>query len=363
MDCELQRIAEQFALVGSIVDISPYGNGHINDTYCIRTDEDRLYIMQRINDNVFKKPTDVMTNISAVTGFLQEKLRNQGGNPMREAMTLIPTLDGAPYVSASEKDLYRVYVFIDQAVSYDIIESPEIFYNAAKAFGRFQSMLSDFPAEKLKETIPSFHDTYRYYQKFEKAVEEDCVGRCAEVAEEIQFVRDRVNDTKIVTEALVRNELPLRVTHNDTKLNNVMFDEATNDALCVIDLDTVMPGSLLFDFGDAIRFGANTAVEDETDISKIAINLELFEAFTKGYLDELKDCMTQKEMELLPFAAKLLTFECGIRFLTDYLVGDTYFKIHKPKHNLDRARNQFALVADMEKKMADMKKIVQDIIK
>jgi Ser/Thr protein kinase RdoA (MazF antagonist) len=363
VDCELKNIALQFDLEGDITDISASGNGHINDTFCIKTDANKVYILQRVNSNVFKKPADVMSNISAVTVFLQEKIRNQGGDPLRESMTLVPAIDGKPYFAANETDYYRIYVFIDEAISYDEIDSPEIFYNAAKSFGRFQSMLSDFPAEKLKETIPGFHDTYRYYEKFEKAVKEDCKGRCAEVAEEIQFVRDRVNDTKIVMAALERNELPLRVTHNDTKLNNVMFDKVTNDALCVIDLDTVMSGSLLFDFGDAIRFGANTAAEDETDISKIKISLELFEAFTKGYLDELKDCMTEKEIELLPFSAKLLTFECGIRFLTDYLVGDTYFKIHKPKHNLDRARNQFALVADMEKKMTDMEKIVQDIIK
>lgn len=357
---EIKGLCSKFALVGNFCSATPYGSGHINDTYMIQTDCGNRYVLQRVNHEVFKKPIDVMHNINLVTFFLREKIRAEGGDPSREAMTLVPAMDGKMYVQTSSEDIFRIYLMIENAVCYDVIDTPQTFFYAAQSFGRFQRMLADFPAEELRQTIPHFHDTYHYYTKLEEAVEKDSKNRCKDVQDELLFVRNRLEDTKVLNRAFQTGDLPLRVTHNDTKLNNVMFDESTDQALCVIDLDTVMPGSMLFDYGDAIRYGANTALEDEVDLSKVSLNLELFEEFTKGYLSELASSITPTELELMPFSAKLMTLECGIRFLTDYLVGDTYFKIHKPQHNLDRARTQFKLVEDMEKKFADMKKIVSD---
>lgn len=357
---ELETLCSKFALVGNFQFGIPHGSGHINDTYLIQTDCGNQYVLQRVNHEVFKKPIDVMHNINLVTFFLREKIRAEGGDPCREAMTLVPAMDGKMYVQTNAEDVFRMYLLIENAVCYDLIDTPKTFFNAAQSFGRFQRMLADFPAEELRETIPHFHDTFHYYNKLEDAIERDCLGRSKDVVQEIQFIRERVADTHIINQAFASNELPLRVTHNDTKLNNVMFDKNTNNALCVIDLDTVMPGSLLFDFGDAIRYGANTAAEDETDLSKVSLDLNLFKEFTKGYLSELSSSITPIELELLPFSAKLLTLECGIRFLTDYLVGDIYFKIHKLNHNLDRARTQLKLVEDIESKLPQMKQIVAD---
>lgn len=358
-DCELREICSHFALNSDFASGYPYGEGHINDTYHITLLDGTQYILQGINTQIFKQPQDVMNNIALVTDYLHKAIAAQNGDPYRETMTLIPAKNSEKYIRTENGNVFRMFCFIDRAVCYQSIENPRIFYQAAKAFGKFQKMLADFPAEQLKDTIENFHDTYNYFKKFEQAVKEDRMGRCDEVTDEIQFVLNRINDMQVVSNAIANNKIPLRVTHNDTKLNNVMFDKDTNQAICVIDLDTVMPGSLLADFGDAIRFGANTAAEDETDLSKVSLDLELFEAFTKGFLKELADSITPKELELLAFSAKLLTLECGIRFLTDYLVGDTYFKIKKPKHNLYRARTQLKLVEDIEKKLPLMNQIVQ----
>lgn len=339
-----------------ITDVEPYGNGHINDTFIASTDG--AYILQRINTAIFKDVDGLMDNISSVTEHLRAKIKAAGGNPDRETLTLIKTSDGKNYYRCENGECYRVYKLIENSVSYDLVENSQQFYHAAKAFGRFQNMLNDFPAENLNETIPDFHDTRKRIKHLEDAIAEDKCGRLEEVEKEVEFALARKNEMGIVMEGIEEGVIPVRVTHNDTKLNNVMLDIDTGEGVCVIDLDTVMPGSLLFDYGDALRFGASSGSEDETDLSKIYFDMNLFEHFTKGYLEETSDILTNRERELLPFSAKLLTYECGIRFLTDYLNGDTYFKIHREKHNLDRCRTQFKLVYDMEQKMDEMKEIV-----
>ncbi len=342
------------------VSIEPYGNGHINDTYIAESDP--KYILQRINNSVFKNPEQVMSNITGVTEHLRKKITDAGGNPERETLNLVKTVDGKSFYKADDGNYFRMYKFIEGAVSYDSVENPAQLYEAARAFGKFQSMLSDYPVDKIYETIPDFHDTGKRYAALEAAVDKDVVGRCGLVEKEIEFAFARRQDTNVIVDAIAAGKVPVRVTHNDTKLNNVMLDEKTGEGVCVIDLDTVMPGSLLYDYGDALRFGASSGAEDECDLDKIWFDLELFEAFTKGFLEEVGSNLTDEEIKLLPFSAKLMTYECGIRFLTDYLSGDTYFKIHRKNHNLDRARTQFKLVADMEKKMDTMSGIIKKYI-
>ncbi len=354
----IPEVCEQFKVKGKFIDAIPYGEGHINNTYLVNTTGNR-YILQRVNRDVFKRPEEVMENIALVTEFLHKKIINACGDPYRETLTLIPTKKGKHYLITDEGDLFRMYLFIGSAISYQKVETPELFYRIAKAFGKFQNMLDGFPADKLHETIPNFHNTVSRYENFKKAVNADSMNRGADVADEIAFAMAREKDAGIIMDAIQDGSVPLRVTHNDTKLNNILVDETSGDGICVIDLDTVMPGSMLFDFGDSIRFGASTAAEDEKDLDKVWMDLELFEQYTKGYIEELHDTMTEKELELLPMSAKLMTLECGIRFLGDYLDGDHYFRIHYPEQNLDRARTQFKLVADMESKMESMKEIVK----
>lgn len=342
------------------VTIKPYGNGHINDTYL--TGSSPRYILQRINTNVFKNPKEVMDNILNVTEHVRKKIIAAGGDPERETLRVIKTKTGENYYEAENGDCYRMYNYIENSVSYDITETPEQLFQAGRAFGRFQNMLSDFPADKLFETIPDFHDTRKRFENLKNAIKADKAGRVASVKDEIDFALSFEKEVGIVVDSLKDGSLPCRVTHNDTKLNNVMFDKETGEAVCVIDLDTVMPGSLLYDYGDALRFGASTGAEDETDLSKIEFSLEYFEAFTNGFLGELGSAITEKECELLAFSAKLITYEIGIRFLTDYLEGDTYFKIHREHHNLDRCRTQFKLVADIEKKTDKMNEIIKKYI-
>ncbi len=349
-------ILKQFAL-----DIEPavYGNGHINDTYIVHA-KDGDCILQRINKNVFKNPPAVMENIKDITEFLRNKVIAEGGNPEREILNLILTVDGKPYYEDAAGEYYRVYKYIENARSYDLVESPSQLYHAAKAFGKFQNMLADYPADKLNETIVDFHNTKVRYDQFKTALSNDAAGRAKDVAEEIKFVLDRECDAGIVVDAIAEGRIPLRVTHNDTKLNNVLLDEITGEGVCVIDLDTVMPGSLLYDYGDALRFGGSSGAEDEKDLDKIWFNVENFEAFTRGFMEELPS-MTEEERKLLPFSIKLMTLECGSRFLADYLNGDVYFKTHYPEHNLDRCRTQFKLVREIEEKMDELNAIVEKI--
>lgn len=293
-----------------------------------------------------------------VTTYLREKITKEGGDPDRETLNVIPALDGKPYYKDSFGDYWRSYVFITDATSFDQVENPEQFYQSGVAFGHFQKLLADYPADTVFEVIKGFHDTRARLETFRKAVQDDVMRRAAKVQEEIRFVLDREELAGYLGECQERGELPLRVTHNDTKLNNIMIDNKTGKGICVIDLDTVMPGLAVNDFGDSIRFGASTAAEDETDLSKVSCSMELFEAYTKGFIEGCDGRLTAREMELLPMGAKTMTFECGMRFLTDYLQGDIYFKIHREGHNLDRCRTQFKLVEDMENKWEQMKEIV-----
>ncbi len=340
--------------------INAYGNGHINDTYLCESDP--MYILQRINSKVFKKPFEVMDNIYRVTEHLKEKIKAVGGDVNRETLTVIKTRDGKTCYQDENGDYYRMYVFIENSLSYEIVEEPVQLYHAGKAFGRFQRMLDDFSADKLFETIVDFHNTPERVNQLKSAISDNAVGKLADVEKEVNFALEYSKYASEITDAMASGEVPLRVTHNDTKLNNVLFDDKTKEGLCVIDLDTVMPGSILYDFGDALRFGASSGTEDEQDLDKIWFDLEKFEEFTSGFLGETSDCLTKKEIELLPMSALLMTYECGIRFLADHLNGDTYFKIHRKNHNLDRARTQFKLVKDIESKFDKMIKIIQKYV-
>lgn len=347
------NICGKFQTKGAALSCEPYGNGHINATYLVKTDEEQ-YILQRINHHIFQDVPGLMRNVERVTAFLAEK----DPDP-RHSLHLVPAKDGAAYVEA-EGEFYRMYDFVHDSICLDAPETEEDFYQSAVAFGSFQRQLADFPANELSETIPRFHDTPNRYRALRAAIEKDALGRAASCREEIEFALTREADAAVMINLLAAGELPLRVTHNDTKLNNVMLDAKTRKPLCVIDLDTVMPGLAANDFGDSIRFGANTGAEDEKDLKKISLSLARYEAFARGFLEACGKALTPKEIETLPWGAKLMTLECGVRFLTDYLEGDTYFRIHRPGHNLDRARTQFALVADMEKKWAQMCDIVKE---
>ena len=360
---KIMEAIENIQFEGEYIDHVPYGSGHINDTFCARFRQPdgsiRRYILQRMNHEIFKNPVELVENVAGVTAFLREKIIENSGNPERETLNLVPAKDGKKYYKDSIGCYWRGYVFIEGARTYDVVEKPEDFYQSAVAFGNFQRLLADYPAATLHETIPDFHNTPARFQVFKKAVEKDVMGRAQDVKEEIDFVLAREKEASVLTDMLQKGELPLRVTHNDTKLNNVMIDDATGTGLCVVDLDTVMPGLALNDFGDSIRFGANPAAEDERDLSKVCIDLSLFDIYTRGFLQACGASLTENELAMLPMGAKMMTYECGMRFLTDYLEGDHYFKIHREGHNLDRARTQFKMVADMEQKWDQMKDIVK----
>lgn len=339
-------------------------DGHINNTYKFdfREADGTLnrYLVQEINTYVFKDFDGLMKNVMGVTGFMQKKVAENGGDTKRECLTVIPTTDGKPYYLDSENRCWRCYNFIYDTHSCQAVDCAKTFYNAARAFGKFQNMLADYPIDSLSETIPNFHNTVSRFADFKKAVADDLSGRANQVKEEIDFVLAREKDCSVLLDLVAEGKLPLRVTHNDTKLNNVMFDNETNEGICVVDLDTVMPGLSLYDFGDSIRFGANTAAEDEKDVSKVSLSLEYFKAYALGYLSTAGESLTAEEINQLAFSSKLMTLECGMRFLGDFINGDVYFKTEYPEHNLVRSRTQFALVADMEKKMAQMQEAVAD---
>lgn len=359
--CEkIEEAAGQFCVEGTPSECRRYGSGHINDTFLFRTDDEKgshSYILQRINTHVFPDPEGLMQNVSGVTAYLRDQIIRAGGNPQRETLTLIKTKAGRDYYVDSRGSWWRMYLFIPDAVGYDMVEKEEFFYQSAKAFGHFQKLLNSYPVSRLTETIPDFHNTPKRFDTFCGAVRDDICGRAREVGSEIAFIMDRKSEMSVVADQLESGGIPRRVTHNDTKLNNVLIDRRSGQAVCVIDLDTVMPGSAVFDFGDSIRFGANTAEEDERDLSKVSLSLPLYESYTKGFLEGCEGSLTEEEVRLLPWGAKLMTLECGMRFLTDYLEGDKYFRIHRPGHNLDRARTQFALAADMERKWDEMKRL------
>lgn len=353
-----------FDLRGKLIDKKPYGNGHINDTFLLCYESEtpdngkKRYIMQRMNRHIFKNPHQLMENISNVTKHLRSVIISQGGDPERETLNVCATKNGENLFKDSEGNCWRMYPFIERSLCFEKVESEKDFYDAGFTFGHFQKMLADYPAETLHETIPNFHNTPSRFADFKNAVDNGDKARVKLAEKEIEFAFCREADTHVLIDMLEQGKLPLRVTHNDTKLNNILFDEATHKALCVIDLDTVMPGLSLYDFGDSIRFGANTGAEDERDLSKVSLDMQLFETFTKGYIKGCGGTLTEAEIKMLPMGAKLMTYENGIRFLGDFLTGDTYYKIHRENHNLDRARTQFKLVADMEAKWDKIEEIV-----
>lgn len=359
----LNELVSAFTFEGELVNTTQLREGHINDTYVFDFNDNgktNRYLVQVLNTYVFRQPEALMSNVVGVTNHLRKAIIANGGDPERECLTVYPAKSGKPYYIDSTGRFWRCYNFISNAHSCQSVENEKVFFNAAKAFGNFQKMLADYPGETLTETIPNFHNTVSRFADFKKALTDNLSGRVDTAKAEADFVLAREADCAVLVELLAAGELPLRVTHNDTKLNNVMFDNETNEGICVVDLDTVMPGLSLYDFGDSIRFGANTASEDEKDISKVSLSLDLFKAYTLGYLTSAGESLTAKEIEYLPFSAKLMTLECGMRFLGDYFNGDTYFKTEYPEHNLVRSRTQFELVADIERKMPEMKKIVAD---
>jgi len=360
---ELQGIAGEFAVEGEFVDGVPYGNGHINDTYAVTLQRDgvkKRTILQRVNHTIFHDVPGLMDNIVRVTEHLRRKLAAlPGRDPDRETLTVIPTRQGADHYRRSDGTFWRMYHFIEQARTYETVTQPGQAFQAAYAFGLFQKWLQDLPAPRLRDTIPDFHHTPKRFEVLERAIREDAVGRVEKARPEIVFALERREMTSRLISGLETGQLPERVTHNDTKLNNVMLDNETGNALCVIDLDTVMPGLVLYDFGDMVRTSTCMAAEDERDLSKVRFEMPFFEALVGGYLEATGDALTEPELDLLAFSGKLITFEIGIRFLTDYLEGDVYFKTHRPDHNLDRTRTQFALVAAMEDLDGEMEDVVE----
>ena len=349
---EYMIAAKAFALDGEIVSIEPYGEGHINVTMLVTTTKKR-YIMQKMNTKVFTDPDSLMENICGVTQHLSSK--------GIETLNVVPTKDGQPFLKADA--CYRVYDFIENTVTYQTVTDREIFKNSGAAFGEFQNYLAEFDASKLTETIKRFHDTPKRFADFKAALQADTFDRAKECQEEIAFILSHENTYGVAMAGLKDGGLPLRVTHNDTKLNNILMDAESGKARAVIDLDTIMPGSMLFDFGDSIRFGASTAAEDEKDLEKVHFDISLFKAYAEGYCAAVKDSITDREAELLPYGAYLMTIECGMRFLTDYLSGDTYFATKYPGHNLVRCRTQIRLASEMEAQETEMKKIIAEILK
>ena len=356
------EIIPQFQLEGRLIDVALYGSGHIHDTYLSRFELDGRevrYIHQWINHFVFKQPEKVMENIERVTSFTRQQILERGGDPLRETLTLVPTLDGQPYYRSPEGDSWRTYLFIDGATAYDQPQHPGQLSNAARAYAEFQRLLGALPGERLHETIPGFHYTPGRFTAFTQALERDACHRAQSIRSEIDFILQREEQTSLVADLLSNGVIPERVTHNDTKLNNVLIDDQTGQGLCVIDLDTVMPGTALYDFGDSVRMGASTAVEDEPDLSKVSFNLTAFEALARGYLELAREFLTPIEIDHLAFSARLITLEQAIRFLGDYINGDTYYKIHRPGQNLDRARTQIKMIIEMEEQETAMEKIIQ----
>lgn len=330
---DLKHIAEQFNIDGAVLGVTPTGNGHINDTYLVETDPVR-YILQRINTHVFKAPDQLMHNIKAVTDFT------------RSRMQVITTRDGGLFAVTPDGH-WRMMTYVENSYSCERVTDPEQFREIGRAYGSFIQELAGFPAEELYETIEGFHDTRRRFEQLMQACDADPVGRKASALEEVRFARERENDTDLLNDCVRRGEIPVRVTHNDTKINNVLLDRDTGKAVCVIDLDTVMPGLAVTDFGDAIRSGAATGREDEDDPEKVRLDMDLYRSYAEGFLAGCPD-LNEKEIELMPVGARLMALECGIRFLTDYIEGDHYFKTEYPDHNLVRCRAQFRLVQEFE---------------
>ena len=362
MKADLAQVTSHFRFRGALVDIEPIRSGHINDSYAVvfrsPGEAPHRYLLQRINHHVFRSPERLMQNIEGITEHVRSKVLAAGGDPNREALTLVRTLDGGVLHRAPNGGYWRAALFVEGAQTYDRAHNLGQVYSAAQAFGRFQKMVSGYPAETLHETIPDFHHTPKRLEALLEAVQRDALNRAQSVQAEMRFVEERAADTAVLVEALEAGVVPQRVTHNDTKFNNVLIDDATGEGICVIDLDTVMPGLSVYDFGDAVRSGANSAAEDEPDLSRVGFDLQVFAHLAAGYLDVAGGFLTATEIDYLPLSARLMTLECGMRFLTDYLEGDRYFRIQRPDQNLDRCRTQFKMVREMEEKLATMKSLV-----
>ncbi len=348
------NIALNFQTKGAPAELEPMGNGHINSTYLLTDDRGNKYTFQKINDRIFKDVPALMQNIRLVTRALSE-----ADPDPRHSLRLVSTRAGESFFK-DDSGYYRMYEYVGDSVCYERAENVRMFRQSAEAFGAFQRQLAHFDASLLSETIPRFHDTRNRVANLIEAAKNDCMGRLNEVKREFDFAIERQSEAGLMLDMLKAGEIKLRVTHNDTKLNNVLFDEKTNAPVCVIDLDTVMPGLAANDFGDSIRFGASTASEDEQNLDAVEMSLELFKAYAEGFLSACGSSLEPAEISTLPMGAKLMTYECGVRFLTDYLMGDTYFRIHRERHNLDRCRTQFKLVYDMERKWGSMNKAIEE---
>ena len=357
----LYEVLDAYTFPETLVGATRYGYGHINDTFCLicqpREGDTARFILQRLSRAAFPRTEQVMENFYGITEHLRKKIIAEGGNPARETLSVVMTNDGKPYFTDANGGVWRLMPFVEDSFTCQSATA-ELFEASARSFGRFQNRLKDYPAETLYETIPNFHNTEDRYAKFEAALAADKLGRAASVQAEVDFVKAHKADCSVALQAQREGKLPLRVTHNDTKLNNVLFDKATGEGICVIDLDTTMPGLSINDFGDSIRFGANHSAEDEKDLSKVNFDIELFEAYTRGFLLGAAGGLTEAELDYLPWGAKLMTLECGIRFLTDYLDGDNYFRTSYEGQNLDRCRTQFKLVQDMEQQFEAMAAVV-----
>lgn len=351
-------VCDQFAFTGAVTDIKACGNGHINSTYIITVEGGKRYILQILNTAIFKDPTGVMDNIIAVTDHIRAGLMKNGEDTKRGTMQVVFAKDGQNGYTDDDGRFWRAYDFVENTVCRLIMEDADTFARVGQAFGDFQRRLSDFDASRLIESIPNFHNTKKRYADFLIAVERNAAGRADSVRDEIRFITDRADKCSLIVDALADGSLPLRVTHNDTKLSNILLDEKTEEAVCIIDLDTVMPGSSLYDFGDSIRTGAASAAEDEPDLEKVHFLPEMFKAYAKGFIKGTGGALTAKELSMLPDGAYIITLEQAIRFLADYLDGDTYYHIDYPDHNLVRARTQLKLVAQMEVQMEELRAFV-----
>ncbi len=360
---EAIEVCRLFNITGEPEKFKVFADGHINTTYLITFNNNGIigeYLVQGINTHVFKDPHNLMENIVNVTSFLRKKIKENGGDSERETLKFLKCSDGKYYTYHNEK-CWRIYFYIGKSYTINKIENVDVFESAGRSFGIFQKNLDEYPMANLHETIKDFHNTPKRVETLENSIASDCKGRAVTVEKEIAFALDRKEQANKLISLHSEGKIPLRVTHNDTKINNILFDEDTNEAICVIDLDTIMPGFSLYDFGDAIRFGANTTKEDDDNLNNVKLSLKHFEAFAKGFLSACAKELTKDEVENLAFASKLMTYECGVRFLTDYLDGDVYFKTAYEGHNLVRARNQFKLVYEMEQHMDEMNEMINKI--
>ncbi len=358
---EILSICSQFDIACKAVSAIPFGSGHINSTFLVTLENKDSYVLQKINTYVFKNPEQLMDNVFGVTNFVANTLKKQGIAPERRTLSFVKSKDGKNFYSDKDGNAFRMYKCVENTTAYDSVEKEGLLYEAAVAFGEFQRQLGDYPAETLYETIPDFHNTVARYKAFEEAVALDAAGRAKSVADDIEVLRQYADRASIITSALDNGDIPVRVTHNDTKLNNVLIDNTSGKGICVIDLDTVMSGSLLYDFGDSVRYAANNGVEDDKDLSNVWLNIDLFKEFATGFLLGIGDAITDKEKELLPISVFILSYELALRFMTDYLNGDVYFKIKYPEHNIVRTHVQIHLMQDIDKKLNEMKKIIDSL--